>query len=168
MLVVENRGELVIKKCKACLIDFDISNFWKKSASKDGYDNMCRKCRQAYQKKYHAKAMRNYRRTLKGFMDQKYTTMSKRVRGKDRNCKNTATGLPIISRKVFYQWAEKQENLKPRFEKYKQENFEFKWCPTIDRINPKEGYIIGNIQFLYQSENAQKHTDDWSKNENNS
>lgn len=111
----------------------------------------------------HALQSREYRRTLRGFLDQKYTAMSRRVRGKDKNCLNTATGLSIVTRKEFIDWSLDQPCLTSMFEKYKSTNFNFYWCPTIDRINPKEGYVFGNMQFLYQHINAEKHTEDWTK-----
>lgn len=100
---------------------------------------------------------RGYRRTLKGFLDQKYTAMSRRVRGKDRNCLNTVAGLPILARKDFYEWCNLKKELGEMFDKYQSSNFNFYWCPTVDRIDPTKGYIVENMQFLYQHENARKH-----------
>ncbi len=102
----------------------------------------------------HAERQRAYRRTLRGFLDQKYTAMSKRVRGKDRNCLKTVKGLPILPRNEFLNWAYNQPELATMFDRYKNSKFDFKLCPTIDRINPREGYIISNMRFLTQSENA--------------
>ncbi len=133
---------------------------WDCKQIKDYLKDFCRNqwtCRPC-----HTKRQRAYRRTLRGFLDQKYTAMSKRVRGKDRNCIKTAMGLPILPRAEFIAWAYKQPVLEPMFTEYVNHQFDFKWCPTIDRINPKEGYLPENMQFLYQSANAKKHTQNWS------
>jgi len=105
-------------------------------------------------KQKHALWARKYRRTLKGFIEAKYSAMSKRVRGKDKNCLNTVAGLPIISRKEFYSWTYTQPNIFILFKDYKDSNFQFKLCPTIDRIDPTKGYVISNMRFITQSENA--------------
>lgn len=105
---------------------------------------------------YHAKSMNRYRKTLRGFLDQKYTAMSERVRGKDDRCVRTSTGLPIMSRKDFLVWAYQQPELAMMFEAYRASNWEFKLCPTIDRVDYTEGYILGNIRFLTQSDNSHR------------
>ncbi len=121
----------------------------KRTKTRDSFSkgqNHCRPCHTIWQ--------RNYRRTLRGFLDQKYTAMQKRVRGKDRNCLATIAGLEIMPRHEFITWALSQTTLLPMFECYKASNWQFKLCPTIDRIDPTVGYVIGNIRFLTQSENA--------------
>lgn len=105
--------------------------------------------------------MRQYRRTLRGFLDQKYTVMSKRVRGKIANRGTTCVGLPIVSRKEFIDWAYQQAYLIPMFEKYKQSGWKRNLCPTIDRIDNSKGYLIDNMQFLTMIDNLKK--DSWRK-----
>jgi hypothetical protein len=105
-------------------------------------------------KENHAKWARVYRRTLKGFLESKYTAMQKRVNGQDRNCLKTVAGLPIIPRNQFYIWARQQTSLYTLFWTYECSGWQFKLCPTIDRIDPTKRYIIGNMRFITQSENA--------------
>src|SRR3974390_1975749 len=105
-------------------------------------------------RKQHRLWMRYYRRTLRGFLDQKYTAMSRRIRGKDKNCVSTVKGLSIIPRQLFLSWAYQQPELEILFKQYKKANWNFKLCPTIDRINTTKGYEFGNMRFITQSENA--------------
>lgn len=105
-------------------------------------------------KSCHTIRQREYRHTLRGFLDQKYTAMSRRVRGKDRNCAHLMTGLPILPRKDFIVWAYAQENLVGLFTAYRNSGWDFKLCPVIDRLDEKRGYELGNIRFITQSENS--------------
>lgn len=129
------------RNCMKCKKNLDISNFYKNQYK-------CKVCHKLW--------MRHYRRTFRGFLDQKYTAMSKRVRGKDRNCLFTVAGLPIITREQFLTWSYEQKELPALFEAYKDSNWDFKLCPTIDRIDSTKGYIFGNIQYLTQSNNSKK------------
>lgn len=104
---------------------------------------------------------RNKRRTLRGFLDEKYHAMTLRVSGKPTNRYSSAVGLPIISKDTFLTWAYAQGDLVPMFEKYKQSGWERNLCPTIDRINNLKGYTIDNIQFLTMVDNLKK--DNWRK-----
>lgn len=131
-----------MKHCYRCKATYDSATFHKNQT-------VCKVC--------HAWRMRQYRRTLQGFLDQKYTAMSKRVRGLDTNCLHTVKGLPILSRQEFYSWCEAQSQLETMFAKYARSGFKFRWCPTVDRIDGSKGYTVDNMQFLYQFQNARKH-----------
>lgn len=82
--------------------------------------------------------------------------MSKRVRGKDRNCAHLMTGMPIVPRDEFIGWAYLQPVLPGLFAAYEAADWDFKLCPTIDRIDPSNGYMFGNMQFITQSENSKR------------
>jgi hypothetical protein len=112
-------------------------------------------------KERHAEWARAYRRTLKGFLETKYTAMQKRIQGKDKNCLRTVQGLPIVSRELFYDWAAQQTQLYSMFWSYECSGWDFKLCPTIDRINPRRGYELDNMRFVTQSENAKGST--WNR-----
>lgn len=107
-------------------------------------------------KENHARWARAHRRTLKGFLESKYTAMSKRVRGLDKNCLRTVAGLPIVDRQTFYDWAKEQTQLYSLFWTYECSGWDFKLCPTVDRIDPKNGYVLGNMRFVTQSDNASR------------
>ncbi len=130
--------------CSMCKLTKPRSEFHKNQST-------CKPC--------HVLRQRQYRRTIRGFLDQKYTAMSKRVRGKDSRCAHIMNGMDIISRSSFIEWAYEQPTLKRLFRQYKQSNWDFKICPTVDRIDPTRGYTFDNMRFITQSENAKHRWD---------
>lgn len=54
----------------------------------------------------------------------------------------------------FKDWAETRGELPGLFRKWSVENFQLKFRPTIDRIDPNRGYRLDNIRWLSHSENS--------------
>lgn len=145
-----------MKVCRTCLEEKPLSAFWRTKHNLSGIMTKCGKCEQQYNSKYHAKAMRKYRKTFRGLLDQKYTSMSKRVRGKDRNCLNTVKGLPIIPREQFIAWATKNAEYASLYKEWQISGYLRNLTPTIDRIDSTKGYIFPNMQFLTFIDNQRK------------
>lgn len=145
-----------MRYCRGCKTVKALECFWKNKAVKDGYDRYCRDCSRIINRKYHAKAMRNYRKSFRGLLDQKYTSMRKRVMGKDPNCINTVKGLPIVSRKEFVAWATEDNGYKKLWGAWKASGYQRGLTPSIDRIDSTKGYVFGNMQFLPFYENCRK------------
>lgn len=64
--------------------------------------------------------------------------------------------IPCLRREDFIQTALANQILKEMFDKWVSSGFDRKLKPTVDRIVPEKGYVIGNIQFLTFSENVIK------------
>jgi hypothetical protein len=64
--------------------------------------------------------------------------------------------IPCLPREDFIQTALANQILKEMFDKWVSSGFDRKLKPTVDRIVPEKGYVIGNIQFLTFSENVIK------------
>lgn len=65
---------------------------------------------------------------------------------------------PLMSREDFYEWALENDQFKALFQRYLDHGCPRKLAPSVDRIDPERGYVIGNVQWLTQSENSKKGT----------
>jgi hypothetical protein len=88
-----------------------------------------------------------------------YRSMKGRVSGLT-NSSITYIGLPICTRKEFYELALSSQQLKDVLKRWQDSNYDTRYSPTVDRIINGDGYIISNIQFLSRTDNCKKrHTD---------
>ena len=79
---------------------------------------------------------------LRCWLGTKWDSMQQRIRNRMGNC-NSYVGIPLaFGRRDFIAWA--TDNPPP---------VEMK-SPSIDRINPKLGYVFGNIRWLEFSRNS--------------
>lgn len=64
-------------------------------------------------------------------------------------------GLPIITREEFYKWS--MENGYPAlWESWKESGYSHAMAPSVDRVDPKQGYIIGNMEWVTKGENCRR------------
>lgn len=104
-------------------------------------------------KKFHSERMKKYRQTKKGWLQECYVRMTKRVEGKtNHTSKHVWLGLAICSKEAFYSWASKNKEFNQCWRKYQRDPIA-KNRVSIDRINHKKGYTIPNMRFLSLHEN---------------
>lgn len=90
------------------------------------------------------------------FLRTRYTELKQRCTNpKERNI-DTYLGLSYCTLNEFLNRFLKDKHFNKLFKNWQKSNFEYKLCPSIDRINPKFGYTLDNIQFLTHSENCTK------------
>lgn len=93
---------------------------------------------------------------------KRYAHMKARADGRSTN-KSGAAGHELMSQDEFFAWCMDKENLDTFLALYydwMQADFAL-WCsPSIDRIDPKLGYIAINIQWLSFSDNCEKNNKD--------
>jgi len=97
---------------------------------------------------------KKYEKTYKGYLMRKYRNMQSRVTGVQSKKAHLYLGLEILPRDDFYDWALSSDEFYLLFESYKTSEFDRKLAPTVDRIDPKIGYIISNMRWLTHSENS--------------
>lgn len=119
---------------------------------------MTREEKNARQREYRAKngnsCTLKYERTLKGHAMRTYRNMLSRVRGIQKSKLHIYFGLPILSKYDFYEWALNDPVYIDLWEAWTASGHEHKLTPSIDRINPDEGYELYNMRWLTHSKNS--------------
>lgn len=91
-----------------------------------------------------------YRHSFKGRIVHMYQSMHSRV---TYSINTKYYGLELLSKQAFYDFAFSSEEFKELYDNWVNSDFDNKLNPSINRINPKVGYIIGNIEFILNIEN---------------
>lgn len=135
-----------MKTCTRCKVEKPQDDFYKDKRRKDGLYSYCKSCKNDIKKAY--------RRSLEGYLREKYHQIKRRV-GK-------AEGYEKIYLKIdkeeFVKWSlsdtkyiELHEFWSSCFCKY-----DSYYCPSIDRIDSKGHYELGNIQWISWKDHLKK------------
>jgi hypothetical protein len=142
-----------MKLCSKCNVEKDLTNFYKHSA-------ICKDCRNERTRIYRLNNnnlwTRNYEKTKKGFLVRMYRNMTSRVDGIQKKSIHLYGGLDILPKDEFYEFAFNDSEFHRLFKQWEDSLYQRRLCPSIDRIDAKFGYVLGNIQFLTMSENSSK------------
>lgn len=95
---------------------------------------------------------RVYGKTLKGKLVHTYNNMDRRVRGYSKP--HLYEGLSIMSRRTFYVWSLDNPDYIFLYKNWVKSDYDNKLSPSIDRIDSRRGYTIGNIRWITHSENS--------------
>jgi hypothetical protein len=67
--------------------------------------------------------------------------------------------MGMMSQFDFISWCEKTKKTFLRLHKqWEKSGFVRKLTPSIDRINNRKGYVLGNIRWITQERNCRKYT----------
>ena len=130
----------------------------------DGHLGKCKDCacedvrnnRAKNVKRYNKFDRDRYRKNISRIWAVKYDSMRRRVLGLTDHSK--LIGKDLLSEAEFLSWCEIEKNNFMKFyEKWKKSGYQRKFAPSIDRINNNLGYVLGNLQWLTQSENSKKY-----------
>lgn len=93
--------------------------------------------------------------TIDRFLGYLYSSMKRRVNGKG-NVKNPHlyTGLPILTKEAFVVWAKNHPDFLNLYKCWVANDFDRKLTPSVNRMNSKKGYILGNIEWMTTSQNC--------------
>lgn len=97
--------------------------------------------------------MRRHRRTKLGLLSQRHADMRKRVNGKDPRAQ-THIGQPLVARDKFIEWALDHDDFNDLFQQWEKGGYEYRYTPSIDRIDPRFGYEFWNMQWVCMKENV--------------
>lgn len=103
--------------------------------------------------KFKNRQRRLQRIDLKSFIVVVYDSMRSRTNG---HAHVRYKGLEILPRETFYNWALQQEDLLVQYSYWVFGGNLRPLRPTIDRIDSKLGYTIGNIRWLTCRDNSKK------------
>lgn len=65
-------------------------------------------------------------------------------------------GKYLLPRKEFYQWAINQDTFHKLWSVWVNSKYDRKLCPTVDRVDPKKGYELSNMEWITHSENSRR------------
>lgn len=133
------------KKCANCEKLKPLTEFHKNRSKKNGTTRRCKVCRNAYN--------RARRKTIRAFIQETYSEMKKRVNGQTRD-RHLYEGLKIVDKETFYEWAYKHEELLELFREWVEAGHPYRLTPVPDRIDPRFGYELINLQWSTVSQNA--------------
>lgn len=99
---------------------------------------------------------KKYERTKKGKLMRTYRNMQSRVCGILKKKSHLYKGLPILDRQEFYDWAMSSPDFHTLFDSWVASEYKCGASPSVDRIDPKKGYTIDNMQWLSHSDNSRR------------
>lgn len=97
---------------------------------------------------------KRYEKTINGYLMRTYRNMKSRVKGILKNKTHLYEGLPLLSKEDFYAWAKVDAEFLRLYEHWKRLDYPAFLSPSIDRINPKDGYILSNMRWTTHQENS--------------
>lgn len=122
------------------------------------HGRICRKCRNLNQKEYRKRnnnlSTKIYEKTKRGYLVRTYRNMLSRVNGVLKSKSHLYEGLSILDKEDFYRWSEADESFNNLFAAWEESGYDTKLSPSIDRINPKDGYSLDNMRWLTHGENS--------------
>ena len=95
---------------------------------------------------------KKYERTRKGKLMRTYRNMQSRTEGLVKS--HLYRGLPLLDRGEFYEWSLSSPEYNTLYDKWVQSGYNKKLSPSIDRVDPSEGYTLSNIRWVTHSENS--------------
>lgn len=102
-----------------------------------------------------SEAKKRWRATPRGYLNRVYGNIKTRCTKTQYKKNAKYHGLPVLSWEEFVEWG-----LTPEFEemyqRYLKSGKDRKLAPSVDRIDPTKGYVLGNIQWLTLSENSKR------------
>lgn len=97
---------------------------------------------------------REYEKTPNGFLMRAYSNAKARVSGVQKEKAHIYLGLPIMSREEFYAWAWNDPNFWRLYRMWTMAGFPMKLTPSLNRIDPRRGYVAGNVEWVTHSVNS--------------
>ena len=155
-----------MRECNFCGKEKPLSEYrTNNTTSVDGIFLQCKTCANQKQrerrKKQKNKNTLNYEKTLKGKLMRTYRNMLSRVTGIQKAKAKLYEGLDILDKEDFYEWSLKNVDYIRIYKEWVESDYSRKLTPSIDRKEPKEGYIIGNMRWVTHSYNS-KNTTRWN------
>lgn len=99
----------------------------------------------------------NYKRSRYGRLYVSYKLLKHRCEGRyPIGPRRLYKGLPFLSKLEFLDWAANQSDYHRLYDDWVKHDFAYALTPTVDRIDPKIGYLIGNIRWLPFKKNARR------------
>ena len=99
---------------------------------------------------------KRYEKTKKGFLVRAYRNMKSRINGIQKTKHHLYRGKYILDKDQFYKWSLENKDFHRLFKTWEGSNYDRKFTPSIDRIDPEIGYEVDNMQWITFSENCSR------------
>jgi len=99
-----------------------------------------------------------YEKTPGGFLMRAYRNMQSRVTGVQWRKAHLYEGKPLLPREQFYAWARGSAAFWALFRAWEASGHNRKLCPSVNRIDPRRGYELDNMEWVTHSENSARIT----------
>lgn len=109
-----------------------------------------------YRKRTGNASTKRYEKTPNGFLMRMYRNMTSRVKGIQKKKAHLYKGKEILPKDKFYKWAKSHKDFWKLFHSWVNSNYDRKLTPTVDRIDPLEGYFLDNMEWVTHSENSRR------------
>jgi hypothetical protein len=97
-----------------------------------------------------------YERTKPGKLMRIYRNMKSRVEGVQGAKWHLYRGKGLLAKSDFYAWALASESFHRLFACWVASGYDRKLAPSVDRIDPMQGYQLGNMEWVTHSENSRR------------
>ena len=97
-----------------------------------------------------------YEKTPAGFLMRAYRNMKSRVTGVQKKKHHLYAGIELLNKEDFYKWSQASKDFANLFDAWTQSAYSRALTPSIDRIDPAGGYVIGNMQWITFTENSRR------------
>lgn len=118
----------------------------------------CHQCKLDETKSYRSKTKnectKKYEKTKTGFLMRAYRNMKSRISGIQKEKHYLYKGKELLQKEQFYLWSLHNEKFNSIFLEWEKSGYERKKTPSIDRIDSRQGYVFGNMRWVYFSENC--------------
>ena len=114
------------------------------------------KYQREYRKRTGNACTAKYEKTHKGFLMRLYRNMQSRVTGVQKKKHHLYKGIYLLPREEFYGWAGESEEFFRLFMIWKDNGYDRKLTPTVDRIDSDGGYELSNMEWVTHSENSRR------------
>jgi len=131
---------MFMKTCSKCKNKKPLKDFYKDRDKKDGFASKCKSC---YIKKY---------RTRRGYIKNSYNNLIGRIK-----YSKFYNGIKCdFTEREFIDFMNRSKSFDHIWKRWVATGYNNKYAPTIDRVDNKKGYSLGNIQIITKCENSKK------------
>ncbi len=96
-----------------------------------------------------------YRKSVPGFLNNKYTLMKRRVAGKNTKSPHLYEGKAICSKEEFLAWSLNDLTFHRLFKAWEAGGHVLTYVPSVDRRDAEKGYTLDNVRWVPFSENCE-------------
>jgi hypothetical protein len=97
---------------------------------------------------------KKYERTKGGKLMRSYRNMLSRTAGVQWKKSHLYEGKELLNKQEFYDFSYNSPDFNKLFEQWVDSGYQRKLSPSVDRIDPSKGYVIGNMRWLTHSQNS--------------